>query len=62
MNKAIEYVEHLLTELEKQREKWLCTSPDNPDYTYEFIRYAECRAAYKGAMQAIKILTEELDV
>lgn len=60
MSKASDYIGRLFTELEKKREKWLNTSPENSDYTHEFIRYAECRAAYKAAMQTIKIVTEDL--
>lgn len=60
MSKASDYVISLFDGLEKQRKKWLDTNIDHPDYLHEFIRYAECRAACKSAMQTIKIVMEDL--
>ena len=61
MTKAEAYLKLLNENLEKQKNKWYETKPTDIDYQYEFITYAECRAAYNAAVEILKLIKEDLN-
>ena len=59
MKKSEAYLKLLNENLEKQKNKWYETKPTDIDYQYEFINYAECRAAYNAAAEILKLIKDD---